>query len=194
MAGAGAQHGTRLMPIGTHAVDDVVLGAVEIEQNVAGVEAPLPGVEERVVSFAIAQPQKANHGATRELQGGTHLLLSRKGPSAAAVNQTNLIIIARHGGQLSAHGLQGNKESAIHDRDCNIRSGSSPLKPEVSTLQKTGSFYFALIIQFGRLTCSPDCDNSVAEATTGYGSPGKGPSTAKGRSYEFQIESSGLVL
>ena len=62
MAGAGAQHGTRLMPIGTHAVDDVVLGAIEIDQNVASVEASFPGVEEHVVSFAIAQPQKPNQG------------------------------------------------------------------------------------------------------------------------------------
>ena len=64
--------------MGTHAVEDVVLGVVEIDQNVAGVEVPFPGVEEHVVSFAIAQPQKPNQGATRELQGRPHLL-ARKG-------------------------------------------------------------------------------------------------------------------
>jgi len=145
MAGAGAQHGTRLMPIGTHGVDDFVLGAVQIDQNVAGVEAPFPGVEKHIVPFAIAQPQKSNHGSTQELHGGPHML-SRKRPSAGAVNQTNLIIIARHGGQLSAHSLQGDKESAIHDRDCNIPFESPHLKPEVLTLQKTGSFHFALTV------------------------------------------------
>ena len=31
--------------MGTHAVEDVVLGVVEIDQNVAGVEVPFPGVE-----------------------------------------------------------------------------------------------------------------------------------------------------
>src|SRR5438067_1996590 len=61
-----------------------------------------------------------------------HSLISQRisdngeGPDCDPLHQTSLIIIARHGGQLSAHGLQCNKESAIHDRDCNIRSGSSP--------------------------------------------------------------------
>ena len=144
-----------LVSFGAHRRNGAGRSQIEIDQNVAGVEVPFPGVEEHVVSFAIAQPQKPNQGATRELQGRPHLL-ARKGFSAAAVNQTNLIIIARHGGQLSAHGLQGNKESAIHDRDYNIRSGSFPLKPELLTLQKTGTSHFALTPTLRRLT--PDFD------------------------------------
>ena len=78
-----------------------------------------------------------------ELEGGPNLL-SRERPATEAVNQTKFIIVARHGRQLAAHGLQGNEESPIHDRDSNIGSGSSPLKEEVFTLQKSGSFHFAL--------------------------------------------------
>ena len=77
----------------------------------------------------------------KELHGGPNLF-SRKRRTVAAMNQPNLIIVARHGGQLSTHGLQ--EESAIHDRDSNIHSRLRPLKPEVLTLQKTGSFHFAL--------------------------------------------------
>ena len=40
--------------------------------------------------------------------------------------------------------MQRDEESAINDRDSNIRSGSFPLKPELLTLQKTGTSHFAL--------------------------------------------------
>ena len=59
------------------------------------------------------------------------------------MNQTQLIMIARYGPQLSADGLQSNKESAIHDRDSSTSSGSASLKAEVLTLQKSGSFHSA---------------------------------------------------
>jgi len=79
----------------------------------------------------------------KELHGGPNLF-SRKRRTVAAMNQPNLIIVARHGGQLSTHGLQGDEESAVHDRDSNIHCRLRPLKPDVLTLQKTGSFHFAL--------------------------------------------------
>jgi hypothetical protein len=53
-------------------------------------------------------------------------------------------VIARQSVELSAHGLQGEEESAIHDRDSNIGSGTSLLKAELFTLQKTGTFHLAL--------------------------------------------------
>src|SRR5262249_2221738 len=87
--------------------------------------------------------QECHPRGTCELLGGPNLV-GGKGLSAQGVNQTKLIIVARHGRQLSAHGLQGEEESAIHDRDSNIGSGSAFLKEEVFTLQKRGSFHFAL--------------------------------------------------
>jgi hypothetical protein len=37
MAGAGAQHDTRLMPVGAHRLDDVVIGAIQIDENVVSI-------------------------------------------------------------------------------------------------------------------------------------------------------------
>src|SRR5216684_5043795 len=73
----------------------------------------------------------------KKLHGGPNLV-SRKRRTVAAMNQPNLIIVARHGGQLSTHGLQGDEESAIHDRDSNIHSRLRPLKPP-----KTGISHLA---------------------------------------------------
>src|SRR6516164_5519395 len=89
-----------------------------------------------------------------ELNSGPNAV-SGKGLAAAAVNQTNLVIVARHGRQLPAHSLQGEEESAIHDRDSSIGSGPAPLKAEVFTLQKSGSFHFALTGGFPRRLTSP---------------------------------------
>ncbi len=143
MAGAGADDSARRMPARAHGVDEVVVGAIEIDQDVSGVSSSGEGPEEDVIALAITQPEKAEQGAVCELESGPNLR-SRKGPASAAMNQTKLIIIARHGRQLSAHGLQGDKESAIHARDSIIGSGTVPLKAEVLTLQKSGSFHFAL--------------------------------------------------
>jgi hypothetical protein len=74
------------------------------------------------------------------------------------MNQANLVVVARHGRQLAAHGLQGEEESETHDRDSRIGSGTAPLKAEVSILQKNGSFYFALTRQRARLDFA-NCGN-----------------------------------
>ena len=91
MAGAGAQDSRRLMPVGAHPIDDVVLGAIEIDQNVVGISSSGERAEEDVVALAIAQPQKAEHGTVCELEGGPDLL-SRERFSIEAVNQTKLIM------------------------------------------------------------------------------------------------------
>jgi len=100
------------------------------------------------MSLAIAQPQKSDHGVACEPDRGEYPLTGER-LSAAAVNQANLVIVARHGRQLPAHGPQGEEESAIHDRDSSTGSGAARLKAEVFTLQKTGTSHFALT---GRLT------------------------------------------
>jgi len=48
--------------------------------------------------------------------------------------------------ELPADGLQGEKGSAMHDRDRSMHSGYSRAEPEVSTLLKNGTFYFALTV------------------------------------------------
>ena len=143
MVRAGAKDDTRLMPVGAHRVDDAVLGAIEIDQDIASVSISCERAEEDVVAFAIAQPQKSEHTAMCELEGGPNVL-TRERPSRAAMNQTKLIIVAGHGHHLPAHSLQSDEESAIHDRDSSIGVRSLPLKGEVLTLHKRGSFHFAL--------------------------------------------------
>ena len=145
MARAGTQYNTRLVAVGAHGFDDLVSGTIQIEENIAGIPGTGERVKEDVVTFAIAQAQEGHDGTTGELHRGPNPFAS-KGPAGAAVNQPNLIIVARHSRQLAAHGLQGEEESAIHDRDSNIGSGSARLKAELFTLQKSGSFHFALTI------------------------------------------------
>jgi hypothetical protein len=142
------------MAIGAHGFDDLVIGTIQVEENIAGVAVAGKRVKEDVVTFAIAAAQKGHQGTTGELHRGPDPVAG-KGLPAAAVNQPDLIVVARHGRHLAAHGLQGEEESAIHDRDTNIGSGTPPLKAEVSILQKSGSFYFALTLAPLGLTVRP---------------------------------------
>ena len=145
MTGAGAQHDRGFVSVSAHGIDDLVVSVIQIDENIAGVAVARKGVNQDVVALAIAEPQKSDHGVAGELHGGEHPF-SREGLPRAAMNESDLIIIARHRRQLSAHGLQREEESAIHDRDSNIDSGTARLKAEVLTLQKSGSFHFALTL------------------------------------------------
>jgi hypothetical protein len=60
------------------------------------------------------------------------------------VNQTDQIDFVGHCQELSPDGLQCEEESGIHDEESSTHSRYSPAKPELSTLQKSGTFYFAL--------------------------------------------------
>jgi hypothetical protein len=81
-------------------VDDVVIGAIQIEEDVAGIAITGKGVKEDVESFAIAQPQEGHRGSTGELKGGPNPVTGKR-LAAGAVNQANLVIVARHGPQYS---------------------------------------------------------------------------------------------
>jgi hypothetical protein len=120
--------------------------AIQIDKSTAGIAVDGNGMKEDVVTFAIAQAQECHRGSTGESHRGPNPV-SGKGLAAAAVDQTNLIIVARHGHQLPAHGLQGEEESAIHDGDSNIGSRTVLLKAELLSLQKTGTSHFALTSQ-----------------------------------------------
>src|SRR5262249_42604193 len=96
------------------------------KENVAGIAIAGKGVEEDVTCSAMAEPQKS-HGGVR---GQVHSRPNRtggKGLTTTAVNQTNLIIVARHGCQLAAHSLQSEEEYAIHERDSNTGSEAARL-------------------------------------------------------------------
>jgi hypothetical protein len=145
MAGAGAEQNAGLMPVGVHALKDRRLVVVQIEQEVASVLFTGVGLEIDVIALVVAQAQEADHGGTRELAGGPQIL-RREQASAAMVNQTQQIDVAGYRRQLAANRPEGDKESAVHDSGCSMRPESRPAKEEVFTLQKSGSFYFALTL------------------------------------------------
>lgn len=82
MAGAGLQHHTRSMPIGTHALHHRRFGSIEVDENVTRVLVSGIGLNIDVASFAVANAQKSDGafaslapmGRTRcaGLRAGTH--------------------------------------------------------------------------------------------------------------------------
>jgi hypothetical protein len=61
--------------------------------------------------------------------------VARKGLAGAAMNQPNLIVVAKHSRQLATDGLQGEEESATRYRESNISSGTARRKSELFTLR-----------------------------------------------------------
>ena len=141
--GTGLQHQARLESIGTHGFDDLRVSSIQIEEDVAGIAAVGIRPKVNVESLAIATTQKAYNRRLRELIGRPESL-SRAAASGDRMNQTEQIKFVGHGRDLAADSVQGDKQSALHARKCNMLPKTSLAKPEVSTLQKTGSFYFAL--------------------------------------------------
>jgi hypothetical protein len=148
MTGTGLQHQARLVSSGTHGFDDLRVSSIQIDEDVAGIAAVGIRPKVNVESLAVATAQKAYNRRLRELVCRPESL-SRAATPGDRMNQTEQIKLVGHGRDLVADSLQGDKESALHARNCNMLSKTSPAKPEVSTLQKTGSFYFALTpVQF----------------------------------------------
>jgi hypothetical protein len=143
MTGTGLQHQARLESIGTHGFDDLRVSSIQIEEDVAGIAAVGIRPKVNVESLAVAAAQKAYNRRLRELIRRPESL-SRAAASGDRMNQTEQIKLVGHGRDLAADGVQGDKQSALHARKCNMLPKTSLAKPEVSTLQKTGSFYFAL--------------------------------------------------
>ena len=143
MTGAGLEHDTGLVTLGAHDVDDVGVGPVQIEENVAGVTILSIGMDVDVTTLAVAQSQKTDRWATGEI-GGSPQALSGKCPSGWVVNQTNQIDFVGHCRQLPADGLHGEEESAIHDRERKHALRILPCQTGSFSLQKTGSFLLAL--------------------------------------------------
>ena len=151
MTGTGLQHQARIMSVGTHGFDDLRVSSIQIDEDVTGIAAVAIRPKVNVETLAIATAQKANNRRLRELVRRPESL-ARASPPGDRMNQTEQIKLVGHGRDLAADCLQGDKESALHARNCNMLPKTSPAKPEVSTLQKTGSFYFALTSKRRALT------------------------------------------
>jgi len=113
VTGTGLEHGTGFMSIGVHGRDDVRVGVIEIDQDVAGVAALGVGVDVYVESLPIATTQKPYNTSLGELVGRPETL-SRGRRSGDGMNETDQIKFVGHRRDLPADCLQGEKESAIH--------------------------------------------------------------------------------
>ena len=153
MARAGLNHHAGWVPIGPHVIEDHWVTVVQIEQNKASIPPKFIGLEIDVKALAIPGAQKSYSGAMGDLRRCPKPV-SREGFSGVVMNQTNQIKIARHRRELSAQSLQGEKKSAIHDRESNMHPPPVLSKPDISTLQRIGHFYFALTRSALRLTFS----------------------------------------
>jgi len=126
MARAGLEHYTGIMPVGAHAVDDRLVGVIQINQNKAGVA--ILGIREKVdvASLAVANSQKP-YGCRMGQLGSRPKPFSWEGPFSGAVNQTEQIEVMRHRRELAADRLHSEKESAVDhghnsaiDLDCRV--------------------------------------------------------------------------
>jgi len=113
VARAGLEHYTGVMSIGSHALDDGRVGAVEIDQDVARISV-LGGVglDVDVTTLAVAHAQKSHRGRIHQLSGRPKPF-TRERPSGGVVNQTDQVDFVGHGRELTADGLQSDHESTV---------------------------------------------------------------------------------
>ena len=117
MAGAGLQHHTRIMPLGTHVRDHARPRHIQIDENVARILLSTIGLKIHIATFQVASAQKPNRGRARQLPGGPEPF-ARKGPMGLVVNQTDEVQLVWHCRELPANTLQSDPESAVvHDRN-----------------------------------------------------------------------------
>jgi len=112
IAGTGSEHHTRFVTSGSHGLQDGRVGAIQIDENVAGIAILRVGMDVHVAAFAIANAQESDRGGMGKL-GGSPQPLSGECASGRGVNQTNEIEIVRHARELAANGLHGEIESAV---------------------------------------------------------------------------------
>src|ERR1041385_4866578 len=117
MSGASLQDHAGIMSVGAHGIDGRRPRVIEVDKNVAGVLAPSVGLYIDVAAFAVAHAQEADRGRSSQLLGSPEPFTRERLPSPV-VNQADQVEIVGHSSQLSANGLQGEKETAVfHDRN-----------------------------------------------------------------------------
>lgn len=141
MARAGLEHHTGLMSIGTHGGDDVWIGVIQIQENVATVERRGAGVEKDVEPLSIARAEECHRRSGRE-QTSRPDSFAGVGRSGLVVDQPDHVGFIGHGRQLTANRLEGNEESLIaHERDY-----------EFTVAQYTIDFQRTVIVSFPRVS------------------------------------------
>ena len=124
MARAGLEYDAGVVSVGPHALDDGRVGVVEIDQDVAGISPLGVGLKVDVTTLAVTHTQKSHCGGVTQLSGRPKPF-PRKRPSGDVVNQTDQIKFVGHRRELTADGLQSDKESMVeHGPNSAIEVGS----------------------------------------------------------------------
>ncbi len=106
-------------PISAHSIEHIHRGAIQVDQNIAGVLVPAIGVNVEVVSLPIVGAEKRDGGRTEQLRCAPQTL-PRQWLPGLIVNQTNQLQVIRHRGKLPANGLGGQ----VCNSACVSNSGS----------------------------------------------------------------------
>jgi len=130
MAGAGLHHHTGIMSVGTHEIHGRRIGAIQIDQDIAGVLISGVGVNVNVTPLAVASSQKADGSGAHQL-GCCPKSFSGKRAARQVMNQTDQIQFVGHCSEMATDGLPGQKKSTIvHARNCAIEATRRTMNPQ----------------------------------------------------------------
>lgn len=116
MTGTGFGHHTRCMTVGAHGGNHRWRGIIQIDQNISGVSLAGVRTEINLKPLPVARPQKSQDVLIQQL-GCRPQPLARKRSSGMDMDQADRISGRRHGGELMANSLKGQKESSIQHRE-----------------------------------------------------------------------------
>ncbi len=112
VAGTGLNYQAGIMPISAHSIQHIDRGAIQVDQNIAGVLVPAIRVNVDVVSFPVVGAEKRDSGRAEQLRCAPQAP-PRQWLPGLIVNQTNQIQVMRHGRQVPANGLGGEQKAVI---------------------------------------------------------------------------------
>jgi hypothetical protein len=123
MAGAGLEHHTRLMTIGTHQFECGRVSVIQIQQDEPGVAVVSIGLNVHITAFTIANAQES-YGRFLAQLGGRPEPFTWECGSGDVINQSNQIEIMWHRGELPSNAAQGEEQTTIKHKCC--RRSDSP--------------------------------------------------------------------
>jgi hypothetical protein len=117
VSGTGLQDHTTSVSVSAHRSEGRRPGAIQVDENVAGILVVGIGLDIDVATFAVAHAQKADRGRAGQLSGCPKPFTGER-PAGAVMDQADQIQVAGHRRKLSTNGVQGEKETTVfHDRD-----------------------------------------------------------------------------
>ena len=112
MTRAGAQHQTGLVALGVHASENVGDGAIEVNEDIAGVLVAGERNNIHIEAIPVAAAEKAHGGWLSQQRSGPQPF-ARADASIDGMDQANEIEVIGHRRELAAHGLESEKETVV---------------------------------------------------------------------------------